>query len=200
LPPGADPARPLGLSLEHASLRAALEAATASLPLGSREERRVLEVAWERLAQLEVLGLVELDDVPDALDPPPHDGALLTVARTLSDRAARAGVVIDLLGRSFDVVAPGVRLLVVPRSTGRTSRAYATTETLEISYLDASLDADTRARLDAAITALGAIEARMPAIDWRSTLEPLAGAAFVLEEDRILLSSPSDVRALGARR
>lgn len=199
LPPGADPARPLGIPLDGATLRASLEAATEALPLGSREERRVLEVAWERLAQLEVLGLVDLDDVPDALDPPPHEGALLTTARTLAGGSARSGVVIDLLGRSFDVVAPGMRLLVVPRAARRTSRAYATTETLEISYLDASLDSEARARLDAAIATLRATEAHAPTIDWRSVLEPLAGAAFVLDGASTRASSPSDVRALGAR-
>jgi flavin-dependent dehydrogenase len=200
LPPGADAARPLGVALDQPSLRASLDAATRALRVGSGEERRLLETVWERLAQLEVLGLVDTDETPDALEVPLLDGALLTTARTLASEAPLFGVIVDLLGRSFDVVAPGLRLLVVPRGASRTPDAYAVTSTLALSYLDTRLDGPARAHLDAAIERARALESSGPAVDWPRLLDPLAGAAFVLEGTSLRISSPSDVRALGARR
>jgi len=200
LPAGADPGAPLGVPLQEASLRASLEAATAHLPTGSHARRRLVHAAWERLVQLDVMGLLPSESQLDAADEAIAPESLETVvwlARTLAEPSERVGIIVDLLGSSMDVVTTGRRLLVVPREGDQPVQAYATTARCAVSYLDGTLEPTARASLDRALDRVRAAE---PRARWGDELRAVAGESLLLDGLAITWTTPDRVRALSDRR
>ncbi|MBN8615822.1 MAG: tryptophan 7-halogenase [Deltaproteobacteria bacterium] len=199
LPAGSDACSPLGIALDRDStLRASIVASVAHLPLGSHQERRAVERVWERLVQLDVAQLldpVELDEAPRDT----HLDTVLTFARALAYTPSAAsspplGLAIDRLGRSFDVITPGMRLVVVP-FTGEPPRAFACTSRLAISHVGATLEDSRRSSLLERIERVRAIEAR-GAIDWDTTLRAIAGGTYLVDERAARASTYDRVRAV----
>jgi flavin-dependent dehydrogenase len=206
LPAGTDPLSPLGVPVDPSTtLRDAIAASTERLAVGSHEERRAVDAVWERVIQLDVAGLLDdaplhdtpLHDIPMPVVAPPESAIDLVVrcARRLASDD-RIGVLVDRLGRSFDVITPSRRFVLVPFEGDARPRAYAHTSALAISYAGRALTDAERAALDSAVASVRDDEPRPVA--WPHALRAIAGSSFVVERERVRESSSEEVRAIEA--